>query len=239
MKRFFPLLLVTLLSAAVTSVHAQGVYAKALESARKAAGKASSGLGQVELMEGVTQFFTTSLNAAGRDFTPKTKLPGDLTKFQKALEKAGQKDALKNLNDSVTQVADACVPRATAILKSMMNEIKGEDIVTLLAGKNTSLTDAFREATTDKLNAQLNPFTEQIAPLAKIDKRVAQIVSALGDAGQEIDQKAIVAQLIGIAQKQAVDGIYGSLRSTEVKVRADPEATKNPAIIKAFNSIKK
>ncbi|RRJ95883.1 DUF4197 family protein [Opitutaceae bacterium TAV4] len=238
MKRLIPLYLAALLSLAATT-HAQGVYAKALQAAKKAAGTASSGLGQVELMEGVTQFFTTGLDAAGRDFAPKTKLPGDLTKFQKALEKAGQKDALKQLNDSVTQIADASVPRAVAILKGMLNEIKGEDIVTLLAGKNTSLTDAFREATTERLNAQLKPFAEQIVPAAKLDKRLSQIVSALGDAGKDIDQKEIVEKLVELAQKQTVNGIYGALSSSEVKVRADPDATKNKAIIKAFTSIKK
>lgn len=164
----------------------------------------------------------------------KIQLPGMLEKARPLLKMTGYGQKLDDLVVSMNRAAEAAVPMAKPLLLNAVKSMSVSDAKKILTGGDTSVTDFFREKTSDALAVKFLPIVKNVTDRSGLSAQYNSImgqVSKLGRGQQD-------ATVEGYVTQRALDGLYLIIAEEEKKIRQDPIGSGSKIIGKVFGALR-
>lgn len=158
----------------------------------------------------------------------KILLPANLRPVEKALRAGGQGPKIDEFVGSMNHAAESAAPEAEKIFADAVKAMTIEDARTLLAGKDTAITDYFKSKTSANLTTAFRPHVES----AMNANGVTQQYQAL--AGQIPSMPFMKSPSLDINSyvvSKALDGLFYMLGQQEKEIRTNP-AARSTALLK-------
>ena len=158
-------------------------------------------------------------------------LPGFLESGAKLLRLSGQGARLDELVTAMNRAAESAVPQAEPLLRNAVKSMSVDDVLRIVRGGDTAVTDFFAGKTREPLAVQFLPIVTRAterASLASKYNAVAGKVSGMGLVKRED------ADLEHYVTGKALDGLYTMIGEEERKIRRDPVGTGSALLRKVF-----
>ena len=161
----------------------------------------------------------------------KILLPQSLRPVETGLRAIGQGAVVDNFIASMNHAAETAAPEAAGIFGNAVRAMTIDDARRLLTGGNTSITDYFKEKTSDDLAVAFRPHVEK----AMAANGVTQKYNALlGQAPQLPFMKSSKMDINSYVVGKALDGLFYELGEQEKQIRTNPAARTTDLLRKVF-----
>jgi len=165
----------------------------------------------------------------------KIKLPEKLDKLRVFIEMTGQSNKLERLEESMNRAAEKAVPMAKPLLINAIKSMTVMDAKNILTGGETSVTDFFRQKTTESLRVKFLPLVKNVTDKAKLAKQFNSIMSQAQQFGLAQEQESTVESYV---TTRTIDGLYLMIAEEEKAIREDPFGAGSKIIGKVFGALK-
>ncbi len=165
----------------------------------------------------------------------KIKLPAKLDKLRAFGQMTGQTNKLERLEESMNRAAEAAVPLAKPLLINAIKSMSVTDAKNILVGGETSVTDFFRQKTSESLRIKFLPLVKNVTDKAKLAKNFNSIMSQAQQFGLALDQEPTVESYV---TTRTIDGLYLMIAEEEKAIREDPIGAGSKIIGKVFGALK-
>jgi hypothetical protein len=158
----------------------------------------------------------------------KILLPSNLRPVESALRGAGQGPKIDGFIASMNHAAESAAPEAEKIFADAVTSMTIDDARKLLNGKDTAITDYFREKTSASLTAAFRPHVEAAMQV----NGVTQQYDALrGQIPAMPFMKSPTLDINSYVVGKALDGLFYMLGQQEKEIRTNP-AARSTALLK-------
>ena len=165
----------------------------------------------------------------------KIQLPSILEKARPILKMTGKGAQLDDLVLSMNRAAESAVPMAKPLLLNAVKAMSVTDAKNILTGGDTSVTDFFRQKTSDQLSVKFLPIVKGVTDKSGLSSKYNSVMGQAQSFGAVKPDEATVE---GYVTKKAVDGLYFIIAEEEKKIRQDPLGAGSKIIGKVFGLIK-
>ncbi len=165
----------------------------------------------------------------------KIKLPAKLDKLRAFGQMTGQSNKLERLEESMNRAAEAAVPLAKPLLINAIKSMSVTDAKNILIGGETSVTDFFRQKTSESLRIKFLPLVKNVTDKAKLAKNFNSVMSQAQQFGLALDQEPTVESYV---TTRTIDGLYLMIAEEEKAIREDPIGAGSKIIGKVFGALK-
>jgi hypothetical protein len=165
----------------------------------------------------------------------KIELPTVLQRAQPFLKMTGYGAQLDELVVSMNRAAEKAVPLAKPLLINAVKSMTVADAKNILSGGDTSVTDFFRQKTSDALSAKFLPIVKSITDRSGVATKYNATVAQVASFNVVPPQQSTVE---GYVTQRALDGLFYMIGEEEKAIRRDPIGTGSKIIGKVFGSLK-
>lgn len=165
----------------------------------------------------------------------KIKLPKKLDTLRAFGQMTGQTNKLERLEESMNRAAEAAVPLAKPLLINAIKSMSVTDAKNILMGGETSVTDFFRQKTSESLRIKFLPLVKNVTDKARLAKNFNSIMSQAHQFGLALDQEPTVESYV---TTRTIDGLYLMIAEEEKAIREDPIGAGSKIIGKVFGALK-
>lgn len=165
----------------------------------------------------------------------KIQLPGILEKARPLLKMTGRGQQLYELVVAMNHAAEAAVPMAKPLLVNAVKSMSWTDAKNILTGGDTSVTDFFRQKTTDQLRTSFLPTVKKVTDRAGLSGQYNAAMSQASKLGVVPKEQATVETYV---TQRALDGLYTMIEEEEKAIRKDPIGTGSAIIGKVFGALR-
>lgn len=158
-------------------------------------------------------------------------LPDKLRTVEKGLRMAGMGAKLDEFELSMNRAAEKAAPAARGIFKDAVVKMTFDDARGILTGGNTSATDYFKAATSERLAASFKPTVESAMDETGVVKQYKQLTGGLSSLPFGFSQSFDVT---GYVVGKTLDGLFYMLGLEAKKIRTDPAARITPLLKEVF-----
>lgn len=168
---------------------------------------------------------------------PKVKigLPGPVERGRGLLVMAGMGGKVEELEVAMNRAAEAAVPHAKDLLLNAVKNMSVADAKGILAGGETSVTDFFRQKTSE-------PLAQKFLPIAKQSISQVGLVQKYNAITEKVIPKNLMkdkdVSLERHITTQTLEGLYTMIGEEEKTIRQDPVGAGSAAISKVFGALK-
>ncbi len=163
------------------------------------------------------------------------QLPDILKKARPLLKMGGRGQQLDELVASMNHAAEAAVPMAKPLLINAVKSMSFTDAKNILTGGNTSVTDFFRQKTTDQLKVKFLPVVKSITDRSGLSTQYNAVMSQASKFGVVSQDQATVETYV---TQRALDGLYTMIGEEEKAIRKDPIGSGIAIIGKVFGALR-
>jgi hypothetical protein len=167
--------------------------------------------------------------------TVKIQLPLILEKARPILKMTGKGAQLDDLVVSMNRAAESAVLMAKPLLLNAVSAMSITDAKNILTGGDTSVTDYFRQKTSEQLSIKFLPIVKGVTDKSRLSSKYNSVMGQAKNLGAVAANEATVE---GYVTLKAVDGLYLIIAEEEKKIRQDPIGTGSEIIGKVFGLIK-
>jgi hypothetical protein len=164
----------------------------------------------------------------------KIQLPSLLEKARPILKMTGKGQQLDELVVSMNRAAEAAVPMAKPLLLDAVKSMSFTDAKNILTGGETSVTDFFRQKTSDKLSTQFLPVVKKVTDRSGLSAQYNAAMGQVGKLGVGGQQASTVE---GYVTQRALDGLFVMIAEEEKAIRQDPIGSGSKIISKVFGAL--
>ena len=164
----------------------------------------------------------------------KIQLPGILEQARPLLKMTGRGQQLDDLVVSMNRAAEAAVPMAKPLLLKAVKSMSVTDAKNILTGGDTSVTQFFREKTSDQLSVTFLPVVKKVTDRSGLSAQYNGVmgqISKLGLGQQQATVESYVTQ-------RTLDGLYTMIGEEEKAIRQDPIGSGSKIIGKVFGALR-
>jgi hypothetical protein len=165
----------------------------------------------------------------------KIELPGILEQARPILKMTGRGQQLDDLVVSMNRAAEAAVPMAKPLLINAVKSMSVTDAKNILTGGDTSVTDFFRQKTSDALAVKFLPVVKGITDRSGLSAKYNATMGQASKFNLVPEQQATVE---GYVTQRALDGLYTMIGEEEKAIRRDPVGSGSAIIGKVFGVLK-
>jgi hypothetical protein len=162
----------------------------------------------------------------------KILLPKNLQPVEKVLRGAGQGEKIDGFIDSMNHAAEKAAPEAAGIFGDAVKEMTIDDARRLLNGGDTSITDYFKQKTSDKLATAFRPHVESAMKTNGVTDKYQQLQGSMpklpfggGSGGFDINTYVV---------NGALNGLFYMLAQQEKEIRTNPAARTTGLLKQVF-----
>jgi len=215
--------------------------------ASKLMDKATAMLGDAELQKSVKETLKLASERAVTAYVADAaglELPDSFDSVKSALDKAGQSDLYKSINDSLGNVASSVMKSSPGLLDGVIAELPVKDAMAVLRGGDTAATDYLRMHSRDMIAQKLMPVVKEKAGEYGLLEKMQQLESfAGGDSGNLMGSLSKAAG-VSIPEDFSVDtyivdelldGLFVRMAEQEKLIRKDPVGQGSALIQKAMS----
>jgi hypothetical protein len=158
-------------------------------------------------------------------------LPPSLDGAVKLLRATGQGGRIDELVTAMNRAAEAAVPEAQPLLLSAARSIGFEDVLAILRGGDTSVTDYFARKTREPLGLKFLPIVSRETAKLSLAEKYDALAGKAAAFGLVKREDANIERYV---TAKALDGLYLIVGEEEKKIRADPISTGSALLKKVF-----
>jgi len=166
----------------------------------------------------------------------KITLPQKFDKARELLKLTGQSRKFDELEVSMNRAAEAAIPFAKPLLMDAIKSMTVKDAKNILGGGDTSVTDFFRQKTSDTLSVKFLPLVKDVTDKTQLAKKYNSVMAQAQKYGIAGEQEATVESYV---TKKATDGLYLMISEEEKAIRQDPLGAGSKIIGKVFGALTK
>jgi hypothetical protein len=164
----------------------------------------------------------------------KILLPKNLQPVEKVLRGAGQGDKIDGFIDSMNHAAEKAAPEAAGIFGDAVKAMTIDDARRLLNGGDTSITDYYKQKTSDKLAVAFRPHVESAMKANGVTDKYQQLQGSMprlpfgaggGSGGFDINTYVV---------NGALNGLFYMLGQQEKEIRTNPAARTTGLLKQVF-----
>jgi len=164
----------------------------------------------------------------------KILLPKNLQPVEKVLRGAGQGDKIDGFIASMNHAAESAAPEAAGIFGNAVKAMTIDDARKLLNGGDTSITDYFKEKTSDKLAVAFRPHVEAAMKTTGVTEKYQELQGSApkmpfgmggGSGGFDINTYVV---------NGALSGLFYMLGQQEKEIRTNPAARTTGLLKQVF-----
>ena len=165
----------------------------------------------------------------------KILLPGSLKPAEPVLRGAGQGPKLDAFVDSMNHAAESAAPEAEHIFGDAVRAMTVDDARKLLAGKDTAITDYFRDETSGALTTAFRPHVETAMNSNGVTQQYKTLAGSMpsmpfmGGGGS-----AANFDITDYVVRKALDGLFYMLAQQEKEIRTNPAARSTALLREVF-----
>ena len=163
------------------------------------------------------------------------QLPGILEKARPLLKMTGRGQQLDELVVSMNHAAEAAVPMAKPLLISAVKSMSLTDAKNILTGGETSVTDFFRQKTTDQLKVRFLPVVKNVTDRSGLSSQYNAVMGQASKLGAVSPEQATVETYV---TQRALEGLYTMIGEEEKALRKDPIGSGSAIIGKVFGALR-
>jgi hypothetical protein len=164
----------------------------------------------------------------------KIKLPEKFDRARELLRMTGQSRKFDELEIAMNRAAEQAIPYAKPLLMNAIKSMTVKDAKNILSGGETSVTDFFRQKTSDSLVVKFLPLVKGVTDKTKLAKNYNSVMAQAQKYGVATQQEATVEAYV---TKRATDGLYLMIAEEEKAIRQDPLAAGSKIISKVFGTL--
>jgi len=164
----------------------------------------------------------------------KIRLPEKLDKARALLKMTGQSKKFDDLEVAMNRAAESAVPFAKPLLVDAIKSMTVTDAKNILSGGETSVTDFFRQKTSNALSIKFLPLVKNVTDKTKLAKNYNSVMAQAQKYGVAGEQEATVEAYV---TKRATDGLYVMIAEEEKAIRQDPLGAGSKIIGKVFGAL--
>ena len=169
----------------------------------------------------------------------KISLPGPLEKAMPLLRMTGQGQKADDLVVSMNHAAESAVALAKPMLLNAVKSMSVSDAKNILTGGDTSVTDFFRQKTSQPLTGQFLPVVKKITDRNGLSAQYNAVVGQVAKSGLASSLTSGPQSTVeGYVTQRALDGLYTMIGEEEKAIRADPVGTGSALLGKVFGAVK-
>jgi hypothetical protein len=214
-----------------------------LDSATKAAGNSSGGLGNDDVVNGLKEALqvgtgnavTTVSKPDGYYKNPAIKipLPGELQKAETLLKAAGYGPQVEQFELSMNRAAEKAAPEAKSIFLDAVKQMQFDDAKKILNGPDDAATKYFEGKTSGRLTEVFKPIVKDSMSQVGVTHQYQDLNAKLatipmgGKLGFDLDQ---------YVTDKSLKGLFTMLAEEEQKIRQNPAARTTDLLKKVFGS---
>jgi hypothetical protein len=165
----------------------------------------------------------------------KIPLPRVLEKARPLLNMTGQGERLDELVVDMNHAAESAVPLAKPLLIKAVKSLTVTDAKNILSGGDTSVTDFFREKTSNDLAMQFLPIVKRMTDRSSLSSKYNGAMGKVSRFSKVPPEQATVEDYV---THQAVDGLFKMIAVEEREIRRDPIGAGSKIISKVFGSLR-
>lgn len=165
----------------------------------------------------------------------KIQLPGMLEKARPLLKMTGGGQQLDELVTSMNHAAEAAMPMAKPLLINAVKAMSLTDAKNILTGGETSVTDFFRQKTTDQLKVKFLPVVKNVTDRSGLSSKYNATMGQASKLGVVSSEQATVESYV---TQRALDGLYIMIGEEEKAIRKDPIGSGSAIIGKVFGALR-
>jgi hypothetical protein len=164
----------------------------------------------------------------------KIQLPGLLEKARPILKMTGKGQQLDELVVSMNRAAEAAVPMAKPLLLGAVKSMSFTDAKNILTGGETSVTDFFRQKTSEQLRVQFLPVVKKVTDRSGLSAQYNTAMGQVSKLGFAQQQPPTVEAYV---TQRALDGLFVMIAEEEKAIRQDPIGSGSKIISKVFGAL--
>jgi hypothetical protein len=164
----------------------------------------------------------------------KIKLPAKLDKLRAFVQMTGQTNKLERLEESMNRAAETAVPLAKPLLINAIKSMTVVDAKNILTGGETSVTDFFRQKTSESLRIKFLPLVKNVTDKARLAKNFNSVMAQAQQFGLALEQEPTVESYV---TTRTIDGLYLMIAEEEKAIREDPVGAGSKIISKVFGAL--
>jgi hypothetical protein len=169
----------------------------------------------------------------------KITLPGPLEKAMPLLRMTGQGQKADDLVVQMNHAAESAVALAKPMLLNAVKSMSVSDAKNILTGGDTSVTDFFRQKTSQPLTGQFLPVVKKITDRNGLSSQYNAVVGQVAKSGLASSLTSGPQSTVeGYVTQRALDGLYTMIGEEEKAIRADPVGTGSALLGKVFGAVK-
>lgn len=162
-------------------------------------------------------------------------LPKVLEQASPLLKMTGRGQQLDELVAAMNHAAEAAVPLAKPLLMDAIRSMSIADAKNILTGGDTSVTEFFKQKTSDPLSRKFLPIVKGVTDRSGL---ATQYNGAIGQVGKLASVPPEQKTVEGYVTQRAMDGLYYMIGEEERAIRQDPIGTGSKIIGKVFGVLK-
>ena len=168
---------------------------------------------------------------------PKVKipLPPALDELAKGLRLMGRGKDADELVTTMNQAAEQAVPEAKQLLIGAVKSMSIQDAKKILTGGDDSVTQFFREKTSEPLAVKFLPIIKKSTDRVGLAQKYDQFAAQGAKFGLLKGDAANIEQYV---THKALDGLYLMIGEEEHAIREDPAAAGSAIVSKVFSALK-
>jgi len=164
----------------------------------------------------------------------KIHLPHALEEARPILKMLGRDGQLDELEVSMNRAAESAVPMAKPLLIDAVKSMSVTDAKNILTGGDTSVTDFFRQKTSDKLAIKFLPIVKKITDRSNLSEKYNSAMSQAEKLGLTKESSTVESYVT----QRALDGLFAMIAEEEKAIRNDPIGTGSEIIGKVFGALR-
>lgn len=157
--------------------------------------------------------------------------PPEAQKLESKLRRIGLDSICDKFQSSVNSAAEASMQTAIPIFMTAIADLKFQDVVKLLKGNDTAITQFLKSKTEDELIRQFKPIVIEKLDAVSATKYWTQAVGAYNRMSSSADISADLGQFV---TEQAVQGLFSQIAKEEKAIRKDPASRTTDLMRKVF-----
>jgi hypothetical protein len=243
-------LLLTMLAAGVTSLHAQGLKGlikkvsqdSSVNKVISQAPSSSKGLSNADIITGLKEALTVGTNNGTnklsmidgffKDAAIKILMPSEAQKVEKKLRDIGFGKQVDNAILSMNRAAEDAAKSAAPIFINAIKGITIQDGLSILRGNDFAATNFLKEKTLAQLTEAFRPVIEQ--SLQKVN--ATKYWNTLFSTYNTFSKEKVNTDLAAYVTEKATAGIFYQVGLEEQKIRKDPVARTTDILKKVFSN---
>ncbi|WMS85718.1 DUF4197 domain-containing protein [Pleionea litopenaei] len=163
-------------------------------------------------------------------------LPQSLTDFASRARQIGLGRYVDDFETSMNNAAEKAVPQALTIFKSSIRNMTLTDVVSLLRGGDTAITDFFRKNSTSQLKSAFLPKVQQATSQVGVTQDYKRLTDQVSQYGRLLNIKPPAQlDLDTYVTDHAIASLFTEIEGLEKNFRANPLQQSSALIRKVFS----